>query len=94
MCQTDSCCSPISSVPCFPQSQPAVQITLKDQFSNQSNLILSNSVQRTWNQIKLTASNVKPKVSSIITNVNQQQQPISKLIEDREKLDRRLNEVT
>ncbi|KAF7490986.1 Phosphatidylinositide phosphatase SAC2 [Sarcoptes scabiei] len=92
MCQTDSCCSPISSVPCFPQSQPAVQITLKDQFSNQSNLILSNSVQRTWNQIKLTASNVKPKVSSIITNVNQQQQPISKLIEDREKLDRRLNE--
>lgn len=57
--------------------------------TNTNALKPSRSVQRTWNQIKMTASNVKPRVSSIITNVNNQQSNK----EDRDKFDRRLIEV-
>ncbi|OTF83929.1 hypothetical protein BLA29_007519 [Euroglyphus maynei] len=99
-CCHDSCTKPMVITPTNP---PCIQASFKDSIIDESSikfnpalfaqnpqtLISAVSVQRTWNQLKMTASNVKPKVSSMITNANNQQ--INRM-EEKEKLDRRLTE--
>ncbi|KAH9420204.1 Phosphatidylinositide phosphatase SAC2 [Dermatophagoides pteronyssinus] len=99
-CCHDSCTKPMIVTP---TNQPSIQASFKDSIIDESSikfnpalfaqnsqtLISASSVQRTWNQLKITASNVKPKVSSMITNANNQQ---LNRIEEKEKLDRRLTE--
>ncbi|XP_046911596.2 phosphatidylinositide phosphatase SAC2 [Dermatophagoides farinae] len=101
----DECCSDFCTKPAIvtPTNPPFIQASFKDSIIDESSikfnttsfaqnpqtLMSTGSVQRTWNQLKMTASNVKPKVSSMITNANNQQ--MNKM-EEKEKFDRRLTE--
>lgn len=102
-CSQDTCTKPVIIIPS--PNEPFISASFKDSMIEESSLTFhtgfgssqpsgGSGVQKTWNQIKLTASNVKPRVSDKLpllsgTSKSNNQQLQSGKMDEKEKYERR-----